>query len=87
MQRARHNNNRAKEYVNCTLGFEVVDNYTVFDRKLCFANTQLDITNFNGKIRRSKAGGLSLTITGEGVEYDVDDDCFCNGSTNYFKNK
>ena len=69
----------AKEYIGCTLGFEVVDNYTDLIENCTFANTQLDITNFNGKIRRSKAGGLSLTITGEeGVDYDVDDDCFCN---------
>ena len=69
----------AKEYVNCTLGFEVVDNYTDLIENCTFANTQLDIINFKGKIRRSKAGGLSLTITGEeGVAYDVDDDCFCN---------
>ena len=69
----------AKEYVNCTLGFETVDKYTDLIENCTFASTQLDITNFKGKIRRSKAGGLSLTITGEeGLYYDVDDDCFCN---------
>ena len=69
----------AKEYIGCTLGFEVVDNYTDLIENCTFANTQLDITNFNGKIRKSKAGGLSLKITGEeGFDYDIDDDCFCN---------
>ena len=69
----------AKEYIGCTLGFEVVDNYTDLIENCTFTNTQLDITNFNGKIRKSKAGGLYLKITGEeGFDYDIDDDCFCN---------
>ena len=69
----------AKEYVNCTLEFETVNEYTDLIENCTFANTQLDITQFNGKIRRSKAGGLSLIITGEeGFDYDIDDECFCN---------
>lgn len=69
----------AKEYVNCTLGFETVDNYTDLIENCTFSNINLNISNFNGKIRRSKAGGVSLTITGEeGVLYDIDDESFCN---------
>lgn len=69
----------AKEYVNCTLGFETVDNYTELIENCVFANIELNLSNFSGKIRRSKAGGASLTITGEaGVYYDIDDESFCN---------
>lgn len=69
----------AKEYINCTLGFETVDSYTDLIENCTFANTNLNIINFSGKIRRSKAGGASLTITGEeGVVYDIDDESFCN---------
>lgn len=69
----------AKEYVNCTLEFETVDSYTDLIENCTFANTELDLINFNGKIRKSKAGGSSLTITGEdGVTYDIDDESFCN---------
>ena len=69
----------AKEYVNCTLAFETVDNYTELIENCTFANTQLNISNFNGKIRKSKAGGVSLEITAEeGMSYDIDDESFCN---------
>lgn len=69
----------AKEYINCSLGFEVVDNYTELIENCIFANINLDICKFSGKIRRSKAGGASLTITGEeGFIYDIDDESFCN---------
>ena len=71
----------AKEYINCSLEFDVVDDYTELIEN-CTFNSQtehLDIINFHGKIRRSKAGGASLTITGEeGFYYDVDDESFCN---------
>ena len=69
----------AKEYVNCRLGFEVVNKYTDLIENCTFANSTLNISNFHGKIRRSKAAGLSLTIIGEeGFAYDIDDDSFCN---------
>ena len=71
----------AKEYINCSLEFGVVDNYTELIENCTFNSLtrNLDIINFNGKIRRSKAGGASLTITGqEGFYYDVDDESFCN---------
>jgi hypothetical protein len=69
----------AKEYVNCTLGFETVDSYTDLIENCTFANTQLNISNFSGKIRKSKAGGSSLAITGTAdVTYDIDNESFCN---------
>ena len=71
----------AKEYIGCTLGFEVVDYYTDLIENCVFDSVkeELDLVNFFGKIRRSKAGGLSLTIIGEeGFYYDVDDESFCN---------
>ena len=71
----------AKEYIGCTLGFRDVDNYTELIENCTFNSVteELDLINFFGKIRRSKAGGSSLTIIGEGgVDYDVDDESFCN---------
>jgi hypothetical protein len=67
----------AKEYVNCTLGFETVDNYTELIENCTFANSQLNLVDFYGKIRKSKAGGVSLTIIGD-TTYDIDDESFCN---------
>ena len=71
----------AKEYIGCKLGFEVVDSYTVLIENCVFDSVtgNLDLVNFFGKIRKSKAGGSSLTIIGDnGVDYDIDDESFCN---------
>ena len=71
----------AKEYIGCKLGFRDVDNYTVLIENCVFDSVtgNLDLVNFFGKIRKSKAGGSSLTIIGEdGVDYDIDDESFCN---------
>ena len=71
----------AKEYINCRLSFEVVDNYTELIENCVFYSVteNLDLVNFSGKIRKSNAGGSSLTINGaNGVDYDIDDECFCN---------
>ena len=71
----------AKEYINCRLAFEVINNYTELIENCVFDSVtkNLDLVNFSGKIRKSKAGGSSLTINGaNGVDYDIDDECFCN---------